>query len=235
MKRQLSVQEMVSQQIAQLNQQVNNMISSMLAPLTSFVPMLQPIPDKIRSTVDIQSASAGLYNNLNKLDSAMATVVSKAVESAEVPITLADFKKNPDAYPILKLDDMYCPTDITEEDCLSSGYVKATYQVKTSYIEDLKKTFLPIKERDIVEEQAEKLLEKVALPAIQALKPPLATATSIIPLDGVKEPVDSLIEAVMKVIEFAATRIPQKTLDEMIARRKASEEAAAARAQELMA
>ena len=72
-----------------------------------------------------------MYDQLGKSSVAMIEI-QKNMVSSEVPITLEDYRADPSQYGNLMAIE-YQKNDLTEEDCLSSGYTKIKWEFTEEY------------------------------------------------------------------------------------------------------
>ena len=79
----------------------------------------------------MDGAANGMYDQLGK-SSVMMTEIQKNMVSSEVPITLEDYRADPSQYGNLMAIE-YQKNDLTEEDCLSSGYTKIKWEFTEEY------------------------------------------------------------------------------------------------------
>ena len=76
-----------------------------------------------------------MYDQLGKVSTSMAKLSANMV-SSEVPITLDDYRADPSQYENLMAIE-YQKNDLTEDDCLSSGYTKVVWEFKEEYLKKL--------------------------------------------------------------------------------------------------
>lgn len=79
----------------------------------------------------MDGAANGMYDQLGKSSVAMIEI-QKNMVSSEVPITLEDYRADPSQYGNLMAIE-YQKNDLTEEDCLSSGYTKIKWEFTEEY------------------------------------------------------------------------------------------------------
>lgn len=116
-----------------MNKQMNEALSSMLSPIYDIVRQFKDVPPKIESIVDVEGAANGMYKQLGKIQQNMKQINSFII-SVDVPITLQDYRANPSEYQNL-LAVEYQKNEITEDDCLSSGYTKTVLSVDQKFID----------------------------------------------------------------------------------------------------
>ena len=80
----------------------------------------------MRKLVDADGAANGMYAQTGKVNASIDEMHSNMV-SSEVPITLDDYRADPSQYENLMTIE-YQKNDLTEEDCLSSGYTKIQWE-----------------------------------------------------------------------------------------------------------
>jgi len=102
--------------------ELNDMVSSLCKPIFDAIQEFKTVPPKIRSIVDIEGAANGMYDKLGKCQNSMQSL-SNIIISTEVPITVNDYNADPYSYENL-LAVQYQKNEVTEEDCISSGYTK---------------------------------------------------------------------------------------------------------------
>lgn len=120
----------------------------MLQPISDMINQFKTVPDKIRSVVDIDGAAAGMYAQMGKISLSLDLIKANMV-SSEAPITLNDYRADPSRYENLMAIE-HQTNNITEEDCLSSGYTKVVWTFNEEYIKKLLDQFPAPQDRDIV-------------------------------------------------------------------------------------
>lgn len=89
-----------------------------------------------------------------------------------MPIQLSDYNADPYMYPnLLNIDGL--ANDVTEEDCLSSGYTKVIQQFNYEKLKKLIELFKFPEDRDIVADTAEKVFNSTVKTTWNTVKPPL--------------------------------------------------------------
>ena len=121
----------ISDAAAEANSAMNDMLSGMLQPVLDAVKQFKTIPPKLRSLVDVEGAKNGMYGQLGKVNASIDELKTNMV-SSEVPITLDDYRADPTQYENLMAIE-YQTNDLTEDDCLSSGYTKVVWEFNEEY------------------------------------------------------------------------------------------------------
>lgn len=80
---------------------VNDTLSAICAPIYFALEQLKKLPPMLKSVVDIDGAKNGMYASLDTLKDNWKKVTT-TYTSAEVPITLDDYKECPSKYPALE-------------------------------------------------------------------------------------------------------------------------------------
>ena len=118
---------------------LNGMLSGMLQPIYDVIQQFKTVPPKLRSIVDVDGAANGMYAQLGKMNAAIDQIQSNMV-SSEVSIMLGDYRADPSQYDNLMALE-YQKNDLTEEDCLSSGYTKIQWEFSEEYKKKLLEQF----------------------------------------------------------------------------------------------
>lgn len=216
----------ISDAAAEANQAMNDILSGMLQPISDMIKQFKTVPDKIRSIVDIDGAKAGVYAQMGKVNASFDEIQSNMI-SSEVPITLEDYRADPSQYDKLMAIE-YQKNDLTEEDCLNSGYTKVVWTFNEVYIKKLLDQFPAVQDRDIVGKQMEKLIGTTIKAAWQMVQTPIKTVAGIANIGPIPGMVQSVIDSVDAIVKIASTPIPEKELNVMLSQKTFAQEKAKA-------
>lgn len=89
-----------------------------------------------------------MYDQLGSFSMPIGEIKQNMV-SSEVPITLEDYHADPSQYENLMAIE-YQKNDLTEDDCLSSGYTKVVWDFTEEYKNKFVDLFPAPQDRDIV-------------------------------------------------------------------------------------
>lgn len=169
----------------------------------------------LRSVVDVQGAKNGMYAQLGNIQQKVNSL-STTVTSAEVPITLEDYEMAPNEYPSL-LALQYKVNQITEEDCLKSGYTKVVLSTSTEVSSSVKDLFQNPEDKYDIAKLAENVMSMTIKPMWAAMQPPIGMVAGIVNVGPIEQMVKSAIEAIEGIVKVAETPMPEKQLDMKVA------------------
>lgn len=207
---------------------LNSTLSSLCMPIYSVISMLKTLPDRLNSLVDVEGAAAGAYSGLTSIADTLTTIETVPI-SSEVPITLDDFSACPTQYPYLQ-DMLAMGAQLTEADCIQSGYTKTIVENQWKFLAQMKDVFQASDEKSIVADNLEKAINSTLKFAVAAIQPPvqmIASIANIGPLGGMVTEVTNMIDGIGKM---ATTPLPKDMLDEKIREQQMAAEEAKAEA-----
>ena len=206
----------------------NATLSSLCAPIYQALDKLKELPDKLRSSVDIDGAKVSMYSQLGKLSQTVKKI-GTIVTSVEVPITLDDYTSSPTSYPKLEAQQKV-QNYITEGDCLSSGYTKTQLSVTTSISTDMKQIQQKPEEQGTVAKTCEQMFSAVIKPMWQTVSSPIQTVASIANIGPLGDMVQGVVDMIDGIAQIASTPVPEDKLNEKISEHNLAGEAYAASA-----
>lgn len=204
---------------ADMVKQLNESISAAVQPIYGAFEEFKKVPPMLNSIVDVQGAAAGMYADMASPVEQMWANLSAHMISSEVPITLDDYQADPQRYENLMAIE-FQKNEITEEDCLSSGYTKVVWEPDEELIKQYSKFFQPPKDRDVVGKAMEKLVSTTIKTAWQMVQPPIATVAGLAGIPMVAGMVTAATKAVDGVVKLAATPVSEKQLEQMMAQKQ---------------
>lgn len=219
----------ISDAAAEANKQLNSMLSDMLKPIYDIIQQFKEIPPKIRSIVDVDGAANGMYAQMGKMQASLKKLESNMV-SSEVPITLDDYYAAPAQYENLMAIE-YQKNELTEQDCIDSGYTKIKWEMSEEYMTKLMDQFPAPQDRDIVGQSMEKAIGSAIKSAWSMVQPPINTIAGIANIGPIPGMIQSIVDAVDAIVQIASKTIPEEKLDEMLAQKTLAQEKAQAEAE----
>lgn len=214
----------ISDAATDANKVLNSMLSSMLQPINDAIKQFKTIPPKLRKLVDVEGAKNGMYDQLGSFSMPIGEIKQNMV-SSEVPITLEDYHADPSQYENLMAIE-YQKNDLTEDDCLSSGYTKVVWDFTEEYKNKFVDLFPAPQDRDIVGKQMEKLIGTTIKAAWQIVQPPIKIIAGIANIGPIPGMVQSVVDSVDAIVKIASMPIPEKMLDGMLAQKTLAQEKA---------
>lgn len=219
----------ISDAAAEANKQLNDMLSGMLQPIYDIIQQFKGIPPKIRNIVDVEGAKNGMYAQMGKMQASLKKLEENMV-SSEVPITLEDYYAAPSQYQNLMAIE-YQKNELTEQDCINSGYTKIKWEMSEEYMTKLMDQFPAPQDRDIVGQQMEKAIGSAIKNAWSIVQPPINTIAGIANIGPIPDMIKSIVDAVDAIVQIASKTIPEEKLDEMLAQKTYAQEKAQAEAE----
>ena len=219
----------ISDMAAEMNEQMNSLLSGLMQPIYDIIQNFKPIPDKIRSIVDVDGAANGMYAQMGKMQASIREFQQNNMVSSEVPIELEDYQAAPLQYQ--NLFAIECQkNEVTEEDCANSEYKKVQWELSEEYIQKFKDLFPAPQDRDVVGKAMEKAIGSAIKPAWQMVATPIQTIASIANIGPIPGMIQSVIDAVDGIVEIASTPIPEEKLNMMLAQKQLAQSKAEAEA-----
>lgn len=195
---------------------VNAAVQKMQDAIDNAIKTFKQVPPKLRKAVDVQGAAMGMYSKIGDMSKLTENYLSTNFISSEVPITPDDYYANPYEYDSL-LYVQYKNNIVTDDDCLSSGYMKVKWTPKPEFVEKLNEAFKQPEDDDVVEQAVEKTFNTTVKTTWNTVKPPIQTVGNLASIATVKDMVTGLTDSIDGISELISTPVDEKALDYKIA------------------